>query len=112
MRTDGATIRSTTHNGLQMPNGEGSMKRSLLGLTAAGLLGLVTIGVGAASVTASSGTTEPPGGSLPGGGGNIQAPGECGLGTGEPATGEPIKIGAMATNSPEADFTWITGLTA
>ena len=33
------------------------------------------------------------GGSVPGGGGNIQAPGECGLGTGEPATGEPIKIG-------------------
>ena len=32
-------------------------------------------------------------------------------GTGEPATGEPIKIGAMATNSPVADFTWITSLT-
>ena len=63
------------------------------------------------TVTASGGTTEPPGGSVPGGGGNIQAPGECGLGTGEPATGEPIKIGAMATNSPVADFTWITSLT-
>jgi branched-chain amino acid transport system substrate-binding protein len=88
------------------------MKRSLLGLSAAGLLGLATMAAGAASVTASSGTTEPPGGSVPGGGGNIQAPGECGLGTGEPATGEPIKIGAMATNAPEADFTWITGLTA
>ena len=36
---------------------------------------------------------------------------ECGLGTGEPATGEPIKIGAMATNSPVVDFTWITSLT-
>jgi branched-chain amino acid transport system substrate-binding protein len=55
-------------------------------------------------------TTEPSGGS--GGTSNIQAPGECGLGTGEPATGEPIKIGAMATNAPVADFTWITSLTA
>jgi branched-chain amino acid transport system substrate-binding protein len=33
------------------------------------------------------------------------------MGTGEPATGEPIKLGAMATNVPTADFTWITGLT-
>ncbi len=64
-------------------------------------------------------TTAPPdtGGatSAPSDGGgtsNIQAPGECGLGTGEPATGEPIKIGAMATNAPVADFTWITSLTA
>jgi branched-chain amino acid transport system substrate-binding protein len=86
------------------------MKRSRLGFAAAGILVLAAFGSGAA-VTASSGTTEPPGSSLPGGGGNIQAPGECGLGTGEPATGEPIKIGAMATNAPEADFTWITSLT-
>jgi branched-chain amino acid transport system substrate-binding protein len=41
----------------------------------------------------------------------IQAPGECGMGTGEPASGEPIKIGAMATNIPGVDFTWITGMT-
>jgi branched-chain amino acid transport system substrate-binding protein len=33
------------------------------------------------------------------------------MGTGEPATGEPIKLGAMATNVPTADFTWITSLT-
>ena len=33
------------------------------------------------------------------------------MGTGEPASGEPIKIGAMATKAPAADFTWITGLT-
>ena len=54
-------------------------------------------------------TTEATGG---GGASNIQAPGECGLGTGEPADGEPIKIGAMATKAPVADFTWITSLTA
>ncbi len=54
-------------------------------------------------------TTAPDGG---GTSGNIQAAGECGLGTGEPADGEPIKIGAMATNAPVADFTWITSLTA
>jgi branched-chain amino acid transport system substrate-binding protein len=44
-------------------------------------------------------------------GDNIQASGECGMGTGEEATGEPIRIGAMATNAPAADFTWITGMT-
>jgi branched-chain amino acid transport system substrate-binding protein len=41
-------------------------------------------------------------------GSNIQEPGQCGLGTGEEATGEPIKLGAMATNIPGVDFTWIT----
>ena len=33
------------------------------------------------------------------------------MGTGEPADGEPIKIGAMATNIPGVDFTWITSMT-
>jgi branched-chain amino acid transport system substrate-binding protein len=85
------------------------MRRSFVGFAAVGTFVLTALG---GAVSASSGTTEPPGGSLPGGGGNIQAPGECGLGTGEAATGDPIRIGAMATNSPVADFTWITGLTA
>ncbi len=60
------------------------------------------------------GDTTAPGGTEPassGGASNIQAPGECGLGTGEPATGDPIKIGAMATNIPGVDFTWITSMT-
>jgi branched-chain amino acid transport system substrate-binding protein len=39
--------------------------------------------------------------------GMIQKSGECGLGTGEEATGEPIKLGGMATNVPGIDFTWI-----
>ena len=39
--------------------------------------------------------------------GMIQKPGECGLGTGEAATGEPIKLGGLATNIPGVDFTWI-----
>lgn len=43
--------------------------------------------------------------------GNVQASGACGMGTGEPATGEPIKIGGIATNVPGIDFTWITGMT-
>jgi branched-chain amino acid transport system substrate-binding protein len=34
-------------------------------------------------------------------------PGECGLGTGEEATGDPIKLGGLATNIPGVDFTWI-----
>jgi branched-chain amino acid transport system substrate-binding protein len=33
------------------------------------------------------------------------------MGTGEAASGEPIKIGGMATNIPGVDFTWITGMT-
>ena len=32
------------------------------------------------------------------------------MGTGEAATGEPIKIGGIATNVPGIDFTWITGM--
>jgi branched-chain amino acid transport system substrate-binding protein len=53
------------------------------------------------------------GGTTPGGEGpsNIQESGQCGMGTGEPASGEPIKIGAMATNIPGVDFTWITSMT-
>jgi branched-chain amino acid transport system substrate-binding protein len=125
------------------------MKRSVLGVAAAGILVLAACGdddddgggaaptAGGATTaapaetgapttapmvdTTAAGTTEPmvdttaAGGTEPGGGGeasNIQAPGECAMGTGEPATGEPIRLGAMATNAPVADFTWITSLTA
>ena len=63
--------------------------------------GAPTTAAGGTPTTAASGT----------GASNIQKPGECGLGTGEKATGEPIKIGAMATKAPVADFTWITGMT-
>jgi branched-chain amino acid transport system substrate-binding protein len=62
-----------------------------------------------AETTAPGAETTAPSGEGPS---NIQAPGECGMGTGEPATGEPIKLGAMATKAPVADFTWITSLTA
>jgi len=44
--------------------------------------------------------------------GLIQAEGECGLGTGEEATGEPIKLGGIATNIPGVDFTWIPQMAA
>ena len=33
------------------------------------------------------------------------------MGTGQKATGDPIKIGGIATNVPGIDFTWITGMT-
>lgn len=39
-----------------------------------------------------------------------QAPGECGAGTGEAATGDPIKLGGIATNTPDLPFWWITGM--
>ena len=41
------------------------------------------------------------------GAGLIQGDGECGMNTGEEATGEPIKLGGIATNIPGVDFTWI-----
>ena len=42
---------------------------------------------------------------------NLQKPGQCGAGTGQKATGDPIKLGGIATNVPGIDFTWITGMT-
>jgi branched-chain amino acid transport system substrate-binding protein len=39
-------------------------------------------------------------------------PGTCGLDNGEEATGDPIKLGALATNNPAADFTWIPKMAA
>ena len=42
----------------------------------------------------------------------IIQPGACGLGTGEEATGEPIRLGGMATNIPGVDFTWIPKMAA
>lgn len=36
----------------------------------------------------------------------IIQPGECGLNNGEEATGDPIRLGAGATNVPGIDFTW------
>jgi branched-chain amino acid transport system substrate-binding protein len=111
------------------------MKRSLLGIVAASAL--VVVGCGSDSKSSSDTTAAPAGTeaaattaaatteasatsaggastSAASGGGtasNIQKPGECGMGTGQKATGEPIKLGAMATKSPQADFTWITSLT-
>ena len=122
------------------------MKRSLLGIAAAGILVLAACGdddddatdattggdteapaptdaptatdapadTTTPADTGAGGATTAPDGTEPapsGGPSNIQASGECGLGTGEPATGEPIKIGAMATNIPGVDFTWITSMT-
>jgi branched-chain amino acid transport system substrate-binding protein len=62
---------------------------------------------GAAEPPAETGAAEPP---AAGTGNMIQAPGQCGMGTGEKATGEPIKIGAIVTNVPGIDFTWIGGM--
>jgi branched-chain amino acid transport system substrate-binding protein len=39
-------------------------------------------------------------------------PGACGLGNGEEATGEPIRLGGAATNIPGVDFTWIPKMAA
>jgi branched-chain amino acid transport system substrate-binding protein len=107
------------------------MKRPLLAIAGAGALVLAACG---SSNNASSGTTAAAPGTTAaapgtttaapgttaaapgttaaaGGGGMVQKSGECGMGTGQKATGDPIKIGAMATNIPGVDFTWITGMT-
>ena len=108
------------------------MKRSLLGIVAASAL--VVVGCGSDSKS-SSGTTAAPAGteaaatsaagtteaaattaggastSAASGSGMIQKSGQCGMGTGQKATGDPIKIGGLATKVPGIDFTWITGMT-
>ena len=57
-----------------------------------------------------TGTSTPgtdAGGTAPAGGEMIVQAGECGLGNGEEATGEPLVLGGLATNIPGVDFTWI-----
>jgi branched-chain amino acid transport system substrate-binding protein len=92
------------------------MRRSLLGIVVVGLLVLAACGdddddEASDTTSASEETTAPTDESAAPVGNNIQASGECGLGTGEAASGEPIKIGGIATNIPGVDFTWITGMT-
>jgi branched-chain amino acid transport system substrate-binding protein len=107
------------------------MKRSLLGIMAVSAMVVAGCGssdnsssettaapAGTEAATTSAATTEgaatTAGGATtaaPSGTGMIQKAGECGMGTGQKATGEPIKIGAMATKIPGVDFTWITGMT-
>jgi branched-chain amino acid transport system substrate-binding protein len=112
------------------------MKRSLLAIAAAGALLLAGCGgdddddsggatttaggattTAAATTTAGGATTTAGGATTTGGGGgtaepsNIQKSGECGEGTGQKASGDPIKIGGIATNVPGIDFTWITSMT-
>jgi branched-chain amino acid transport system substrate-binding protein len=107
------------------------MKRSLLGIVAASAL--VVVGCGSDNKSSSDTTAAPAGTeaaattaaateapatsaggettAAPSGSGMIQKPGECGMGTGQKATGDPIKIGGIATKVPGIDFTWITGMT-
>ena len=69
--------------------------------------GAATTGAAAATTAAGGAATTAAGGEASG---NIQKPGECGMGTGEKATGEPIKIGSINTNVPGIDFTWISSM--
>jgi branched-chain amino acid transport system substrate-binding protein len=114
------------------------MKRSVLAITAAGLLALAACGsdkkaaesttTAAGAATTAGATTTAAGATTTGGGAattagatttaasgggttNIQKSGQCGMGTGQKASGDPIKIGGIATNVPGIDFTWITGMT-
>jgi branched-chain amino acid transport system substrate-binding protein len=113
------------------------MKRSLVAITAASALLIAACGgdnsssssgtTAAAATTAAATTTTggaattgaattaggatTTGGAAAAGGGNLQAAGKCGAGTGQKATGDPIKLGGIATNVPGIDFTWITGMT-
>jgi branched-chain amino acid transport system substrate-binding protein len=61
---------------------------------------------------ASSATSSEATGTQPAGGQMIIQPGTCGLNNGEAATGDPIKLGALATFIPGVDFTWIPKMAA
>ena len=93
------------------------MKRSLLGIIVVSALLFAACGddddeaAGEPEEPEETEDTAEPVEPATGSGSNIQASGECGMGTGEEATGEPITLGGMATNAPVADFTWITGMT-
>ncbi len=67
-----------------------------------------TAGGGAATTAAGGSATTAAGGAAAST--NIQKPGECGMGTGQKATGDPIKIGSINTNVPGIDFTWISSM--
>ena len=67
-----------------------------------------TAGGGAATTAAGGSATTAAGGTAAST--NIQKPGECGMGTGQKATGDPIKIGSINTNVPGIDFTWISSM--
>src|SRR3954452_16869596 len=51
------------------------------------------------SSSVSGSATQPAGGQM------IIKPGECGMNTGQAATGDAIKLGGLATNIPGVDFT-------
>jgi branched-chain amino acid transport system substrate-binding protein len=73
--------------------------------------GAATTAAGGAATTAAGGGTATTAAGGAAASTNIQKSGECGLGTGQKATGEPIKIGSINTNVPGIDFTWISSLT-
>jgi len=58
------------------------------------------------SSSGSASSTQPAGGQM------MIEPGTCGMNTGEAATGDPIKLGALATFIPGVDFTWIPKMAA
>jgi branched-chain amino acid transport system substrate-binding protein len=92
------------------------MNRSLLGVFLVGALVLASCGGDDDTSGAGSGSgSNKPGAEAAatnfGPGSNLQKHGECGEGTGKKATGQPIKLGGMATNIPGVDFTWITSMT-
>jgi len=70
-----------------------------------------TAASGGAATSGGATTTAASGGGSAAGTSNLQKSGQCGAGTGQKATGDPIKIGGIATNVPGIDFTWITGMT-
>jgi branched-chain amino acid transport system substrate-binding protein len=66
-------------------------------------------------VVACGGDDDSAGGGGGGGGAGTtnqpaQAASKCGLGNGQKATGQPIKLGGLATKQPGVDFTQITGM--
>src|SRR6478735_2507706 len=93
-------------------SGEGSLVRAVTtaGRLLAAAITVVALGVGVGAC----GSNDSGGG---GGGTSTAAAGsatasapKCGLGNGQKASGTPIKLGAIATKQPGADFTQVPGM--
>jgi branched-chain amino acid transport system substrate-binding protein len=79
--------------------------RSISGVAAvASVLALVATSCGSSNKSSSGGTSTPSGAAQTG------ASLKCGSGNGKPATGAPIRLGAIATKQPGTDFTDIPNM--
>src|SRR4051794_1541438 len=93
--------------------GEGSLVRAVTtaGRLLAAAITVVALGVGVGACGSSNDSGGGGGGTSTAAAGSATASAsKCGLGNGQKASGEPIKLGAIATKQPGADFTQVPGM--